>query len=83
MATGVGPAATEAGAPVTSDLGGGKGNDVLDVAPGQAGPHLQHEGHHAGRQRGCRRRPRVPVRAACPVPHRPIGRHLCGGRVRI
>ena len=32
--------------------GGREDDDVLDVAPGEAGPHLQHQGYHASRQ-GC------------------------------
>lgn len=38
---------------VASHLGGCEDNDVLDITPGKAGPHLQHEGYHAGCQGGC------------------------------
>lgn len=59
-----------------SYLCGGEGDDVLDVPPAQTGAHLQHEGHHPCRQRGCGRRAGVAVRAARALPHGPVGRCL-------
>lgn len=35
------------------DLSGSEDDDMLDVPPGEARAHLQHEGHHSGRQGRC------------------------------
>lgn len=57
-------------------LGGGEGDDVLDVPPAEAGSDLQHEGHHSCRQGGCSRRASVALRTASPLQHGPVWCHL-------
>lgn len=66
-------------------LGGREDDDVLHIPPGEAGPHLQHEGYHASRQRGRGRGPRVALRAARALLQVPVGGHLgsgMGGRLQ-
>lgn len=58
------------------DLGGCEDDDVLNVPPGEARPHLQHQGHHSSCQGRCGRRASVALSAAGPSLHRPIRGHL-------
>ena len=57
-------------------LSGRVGDDVLNIPPGETGPHLQHQRDHARRQRSRRRGARVGVRAPRALLQRPVGRHL-------
>lgn len=59
-----------------SHLRGCEDNDVLDVSPGEAGPHLQHQGYHARCKRGCSRGPRVALSAARALLKVPVSGHL-------
>lgn len=58
------------------DLGGSEDDDVLDVPPGEARAHLQHEGHHSSRQGRRGRCAGVALSAAGPPLHRPIRGNL-------
>lgn len=64
-----------------SHLGGCEDDDVLDVTPREAGPHLQHQGYHASRQGGCGLGPCVALSAARALLKVPVCGHLeAGGR---
>lgn len=65
-----------------SYLGGCEDNDVLDIAPCETGPYLQHEGYHASCQRSSRRGPCVALCAASALLKVPVSGHLGSGAVR-
>lgn len=63
------------GGPV-AHLGGCEDDDVLDVSPGEARPHLQHQRDHPGGERSRSRRPRVALRAPRALLQIPVCCHL-------